>query len=530
MKKLTAHYRKIHIWALGGELLALAISLFLMPSFSALEHTGENYFHVLLNGEEVGTVGTKEEAYSYLRIARRTMAKEKDELLYADADLSLAGEEVFWGQTTPWRDVVRSMMSVLSRSEQTTQERCYTVKIADYIVNLHTKEDVLAFLSGALERYDPEHRFVVNLVTDPSREINVLTADVVAVSVQEAQDELAQREEYLPSAGIEAVWNQFSSSLLPQVRTSFEDYELGLASIDFKDKIEVVESYIPSSQISGVDEAVEAVMKEHETSQIHEVKSGDTLSGIAVQYGLSVSDLVALNPILTSENSLIRPGDNLTVMVPEPEMTIRYCIEQYYEEDYEAETIYKDNPEWYTTRSVVLQEPSTGHRRVIADVTYENDLPVSRQIVKEETTVAAVPMIVERGTIPPPSYIWPVSGGWVSSGFGGRAQPKAGASTNHQGVDIAVPVGTAVMASSGGTVTVAGWQSGYGNVVYIQHPDGRVTRYGHLSKCLVSVGQSVSQGQRIALSGNTGNSTGPHLHFELRINGGAVNPLNYVQY
>lgn len=84
------------------------------------------------------------------------------------------------------------------------------------------------------------------------------------------------------------------------------------------------------------------------------------------------------------------------------------------------------------------------------------------------------------------------------------------------------------MASSGGTVTRAGWGSGYGYVVYIRHADGRETRYGHLSKVLVKAGQQVSQGQKIALSGNTGRSTGPHLHFELRINGASVNPLEYL--
>ena len=84
------------------------------------------------------------------------------------------------------------------------------------------------------------------------------------------------------------------------------------------------------------------------------------------------------------------------------------------------------------------------------------------------------------------------------------------------------------MASCGGTVTKAGWGSGYGYCVYISHPGGRETRYAHLSKVLVSVGQQVSQGQKIALSGNTGVSTGPHLHFEVRIGGNAVNPLTVL--
>lgn len=84
------------------------------------------------------------------------------------------------------------------------------------------------------------------------------------------------------------------------------------------------------------------------------------------------------------------------------------------------------------------------------------------------------------------------------------------------------------MATSGGKVTAAGWQSGYGYVVYIDHGGGVTSRYGHLSKVLVKVGQSVSQGDVIARSGNTGNSTGPHLHFEIRVNGNAVSPLSYL--
>ena len=140
----------------------------------------------------------------------------------------------------------------------------------------------------------------------------------------------------------------------------------------------------------------------------------------------------------------------------------------------------------------------------------------------------AVPKIVERGTKTPPSYIKPVSGGKLTSGFGRRSRPTAGASTYHKGVDWAVPTGTTVVASCGGTVVKAGWGSGYGYVIYIQHEDGSQTRYGHLSRVLVSSGQKVVQGQKIALSGNTGVTTGPHLHFEILINGKQVNPLPYL--
>ena len=128
----------------------------------------------------------------------------------------------------------------------------------------------------------------------------------------------------------------------------------------------------------------------------------------------------------------------------------------------------------------------------------------------------------------PPTYIKPISGGRLSSRFGARSAPTKGASTYHKGVDWAVPTGTTVVASNGGTVAFAGWASGYGYAVYINHSDGRQTRYGHLSKVLVKSGQTVEQGQVIAKSGNTGRSTGPHLHFEIRIGGTAVDPLKHM--
>ena len=139
-----------------------------------------------------------------------------------------------------------------------------------------------------------------------------------------------------------------------------------------------------------------------------------------------------------------------------------------------------------------------------------------------------VPLSTIFGTASTTTYIKPLSGGRLSSTFGRRKAPTKGASSYHKGVDWATPTGTSVVASSGGTVAKAGWGSGYGYVVYINHPDGRQTRYAHLSKVLVSAGQTVSQGQKIALSGNTGISTGPHVHFEMLIGGSQVNPLNYI--
>ena len=227
---------------------------------------------------------------------------------------------------------------------------------------------------------------------------------------------------------------------------------------------------------------------------------------------------------------MIRPGDNITVRVAQPVLPVDYVIQEDFEEEYNAPRLYKDNDSWYTNIEEKLQDGRAGMRRVIAEVSYEDGRRTGRTIIKEEILEEAVPEIVERGTMIPPNFVWPVSGGYITSHFGRRSAPKAGASTYHQGTDIGVPTGTAVMASSGGTVVQAGWMGNYGNVIFINHPDGRQTRYGHLSRVLVHVGDTVYQGQKIALSGNTGNSTGPHLHFEMRIDGKAVNALDYVTY
>ncbi len=133
--------------------------------------------------------------------------------------------------------------------------------------------------------------------------------------------------------------------------------------------------------------------------------------------------------------------------------------------------------------------------------------------------------IRERAAFP---SLWPVAG-TLESGYGGRRNPFGGSSYEyHEGQDIEAPMGAPVFATANGTVIVAGCQNGYGNVVYIDHGNGLTTRYGHLSHIDVTVGQTIARGEMLGLVGSTGRSTGPHLHYEVRINNQPVNPRQYL--
>lgn len=131
----------------------------------------------------------------------------------------------------------------------------------------------------------------------------------------------------------------------------------------------------------------------------------------------------------------------------------------------------------------------------------------------------------ERGYTP---TVWPVEGK-LEGGFGGRRNPFGGGSYEfHSGQDIEAPTGAPIVSGASGTVSFVGWQNGYGQLVVVDHGGGLTTRYGHLSRIGVSLAQKVQRGEFIGNVGSTGRSTGPHLHYEVRINDQPVNPLQYL--
>lgn len=522
---MRINIKKLKYTYVKTTLVTLFVCLFFVKGYSAFEKTGENLFHIFVNGTEVGVIGDEQDADKLLLAARKSVASKSEELTFIDAQMTMVGEEVLWGKIDDDETVQAAMEKILEKSTMETMHRSYTLKVNEYMVNLGSVEEVKALLQAAIDKYGAGQQFKVELVHDAEREFNVLTANVADLKVRMTEEE----DTGIFEAGVQTILSGMGTEVELEEEKDFDDYELGLLSMNFAEEVEIVEAYLPESQLTSLEDAINEVTKEQETPSEYEVVAGDTLSEISIKVNIPMDKIIEMNSeTLEDENSMIRIGDKLFITVPEPELSVERVEQNYYEEIYDAEVIYIDNDDWYTTETKVLQQPSAGFRKIVADVSFLNDKEVAREILKEEIVMEAVPKIVERGTKIPPTYIKPISGGRQSSGFGRRSAPTKGASTYHKGVDWAVPTGTAVFASSGGTVSRAGWGSGYGYVVYIDHADGRQTRYAHLSKVLVKAGETVKQGERIALSGNTGVSTGPHLHFEILINGSQVNPLKYL--
>ncbi len=494
----------------------------MLPNFTTYSSEGKNLFTIWLFGEEMGTVESVEKANNLINQAREELASGQENLyMIENLHKEIIGEEAIYKQVDEDDVVYEKIKRSLKNHQKETMTRAYMVKVNNTTINLEKAEDVDELLTRAIAKYDEDGEYEVKTEVNEDRIMSTLTAKLTRKNV--AYDSISF------NAGAENITGRNITEAELIEYLDFKDITQGITSIGFAEEVEVAETYIPKSEIVDVDTALYLLTEMQETQQIYEVQPGDTLSGIAAKKEISIDELIRLNSdYLKDANSTIRAGQSLIITVPEPELSVLWTRREIVEESYEADIIYIDNNDWYTTKQVTLTEPSAGFRKVVSDVTYKNDTSVSRNIVKEEILLEAVAKVVERGTKVPPTYIKPVSGGKVSSGFGRRNSPGGIGSRDHKGVDFAIPIGSTVVASSGGTVSAAGWSGGYGYMVLITHPDGSQTRYAHLSKILVSSGQSVSQGEKIALSGSTGVSTGPHLHFEIILNGTPVNPLNYI--
>lgn len=298
------------------------------------------------------------------------------------------------------------------------------------------------------------------------------------------------------------------------------------AEVRFLQNVQLVEVRVPQSELCSVEEALTAASQARRQNKEYIVKEGDTLWDIAVKHGLSVDELLVANPGL-SEDTVLALGQSLNVGKVQPLLTVVATarLKETIPIPYPV-TVKKDSSLALGKRQVI-KPGREGRKEFTIEVTRYNGRLVSRRMIDSRVLQEPVVQVEARGTKLMLAsrggghLAWPAGGG-ITSAFGRRGRGM------HTGIDIGADAGAPVVAAEAGRVISAGWAGGYGRCVEIAHGGGVVTRYAHLSQISVSVGEEVERGERIGSVGSTGNATGPHLHFEILVNGEPRNPLDYL--
>lgn len=305
---------------------------------------------------------------------------------------------------------------------------------------------------------------------------------------------------------------------------NYEKEEILDVSFDEAVKVETVN--VGFDEISEKDELLDYIIIGTDEKVSYTVENGDTYWDIAMKYDMTVDELMAANPD-ADENKLM-PGDELSLVVPKPFINVNIKRKLVAEEKikYDSETQYVSY--MYSDESKVKKAGVYGVAEVEYVVTEQNGVEVAREEVSRNVVSQPESEVVIVGTqTPPPKsgtgvFINPLPASTISSRYGQRGKGF------HYGLDMAKASGSDIKAADGGTVIYSGWYGTYGYMIEIDHGGGWTTKYAHCSKLYVSKGEKVYQGQIIAAVGNTGYSTGPHLHFEVRKYGSTKNPSSFI--
>ena len=305
--------------------------------------------------------------------------------------------------------------------------------------------------------------------------------------------------------------------------SSTTDNEKLMQAAQIDQKITMEEKIISLSQVETVEDVIASVFGTNNTGITNIAAANDSV-GVK-----SISELSDKNKIMTAFSIDKDKFKTTEASKIKPLVTIRTVKEVTFTEDVQYGTKYQYDSTMFEGAERMASEGVFGQDRITAIITYENGTEISRKVLSKERIKNPVDEVLILGTMALPSvastgnFIIPASG--VVS-----AVNKPGAHAGSRAVDIANKVGTPIYATDSGVVAMANWYSGYGMCIIIKHANGYSSLYGHLSSYKVSVGETVTQGQVIASMGNTGNSTGPHLHFAIRYNDSPQVILTYFPY
>lgn len=363
-----------------------------------------------------------------------------------------------------------------------------------------------------------------------------------AIEIIEVQDALP-KEEVKNEVKVAAVEVKEIADETDDKKPEGQKIERELKEFDFNEEVTVRNTYVKKEEILTAEDAINILLSNTAEIKEYELKEGDNIWDIAVSHGTTMNHILEINPQIVDETKM-QIGEKIKLEVPEPILSISTMEQATFKELIPAEIEYVEFSDLYEDETKVYQQGNDGLKEITVNVHKINGKEVGRESVSEKLIKEPKIKVMAYGTKKKPKpvknesstssssvessnsgqFMHPLNGGGrVSSGYGSRW------GTYHRGIDIAAPAGTPVYASASGTVAYSGYNNGgFGKMIILDHGNGYQTYYAHNSSLYVQVGQSVSKGQNIAGVGSTGNSTGNHVHFEIRKNGTPINPYNYI--
>lgn len=296
----------------------------------------------------------------------------------------------------------------------------------------------------------------------------------------------------------------------------------------FANQVTVQQCRVQPEMIVSKEDAVKVLNGTKDALLTHTVSAGETFSSIALRYGIGTQQLLSANPDIVPE--LLQQGEKILVAAPQPLVAVEATEVITIEESIPYEVEERKDSSIYKGTRKVLSKGSRGKKEVVYEVTRVNHEVTKKTALSETVLSNPIKEIVAVGTkikpaTAPTGVLARPYYGTITARFGSRGSRWA---STHTGIDYAGRTGDPIKAADGGTVTYAGWNGSYGKMVKISHGNGLETWYAHMSSISVKSGQKVAKGATVGKIGSTGNSSGPHLHFEVRKNGVAKNPSNYV--
>lgn len=293
---------------------------------------------------------------------------------------------------------------------------------------------------------------------------------------------------------------------------------------EFVGSVEVAETLVPQGSVS-TQASVLDILSAGKTIR-HTGAEGESIESVAAQYGVTVDAVTCESPLQKTTDVF---GKSLTIYTGEPMFSVKTVEHVNGEVAVAFEIVSEEDATLYTGKTVVDIKGADGIKYVDAYITKIDGVVVEETVLRDEMIKQPITQVQRVGTKAAPAsvgtgeFVMPASG-TLTSNFGRRW------GRSHEGIDVAAKEGTPIYAADNGIVTEAQYKNnGYGNFISIDHGNGYVTYYAHCSALFVSDGDVVAKGDLIGHVGNTGRSTGPHLHFEIRENGTAKNPLSYVK-